>query len=64
MKEWMKRICPCFTLSGITLEKQYLFHGSVRFQLFIFFVSSQTLYNIHVTWFDWFLRWEGESAPH
>ncbi len=45
------------------LEKQYLFRGSVCFQL-VFLVSSKTLYNIHVTWFDWFLCREGDSAPH
>ncbi len=45
------------------LEKQYLFRGSVRFQL-IFLVSSKRLYDIHVTWFDRFLRREGASALH
>ncbi len=31
---------------------------------FFFFLSSKRLYDIHVTWFDWFLRREGDSAPH
>ncbi len=47
------------------IAKQYLFRDSVRFQLvFFFFVSSKRLYDIHVTWFDRFLRREGDSAPH
>ncbi len=47
----------------LRLEKQYLFRGLVHFQL-VFLVSSKRLYDIHVTWFDWFLRREGDSAPH
>ncbi len=52
----------CFSLR-LRLEKQYLFRGLVHFQL-VFLVSSKRLYDIHVTWFDWFLRREGDSAPH
>ncbi len=48
---------------GKALEKQYLFRSSVSFQL-IFLISSKRLYDIHVTWFDWFLRREGDSTPH
>ncbi len=35
------------------LEKHCLFRGSLCFQLIVL-VSSKRLYNIHVTWFDWF----------
>ncbi len=37
MKEWMQRICLCFTPSRIALaESTRLFHGSVRFLVFSF----------------------------
>ncbi len=53
MKEWMQRICLCFTLCRIVLvENAHLFRCSVRFLLFIFL--SKRLNDIHVTWFDWF----------
>ncbi len=50
------------SLSGVKVEKQYLFHGSVCFQhiFFCFFVSSKRLYDIHITWFDRFLCREGD----
>ncbi len=57
----------CFTVSWVALaESAHFFRGSVRFQQFFlcFFFSSKKLYYIHITWFDWFLRWEGDSAPH
>ncbi len=81
MKEWMKRICPCITPSWIMLAERawetvdYLFRGSVRFQL-IFFLSRafvKKLYNIHVTWFDRFvcrevtanrIKWNDHSCFH
>ncbi len=41
MKEWMKRICPSFTRSRITLvESAHLFHGSICFQLFFLFKNK------------------------
>ncbi len=46
------------------LEKQSL-PRLVRFQLVFFFVcffSNKRLYDIHVTWFDWFLCRDGDSA--
>ncbi len=43
------------------LEKQYLFRGSLCFQLVVL-VSSKRLYHIHVTRFDWFLRRKGDST--
>ncbi len=53
MKEWMQRSCLCFTPSRITpTESAHVFRGFVRFQLIFF--SSKGLYDIHVTWFDWF----------
>ncbi len=43
MKEWMKRICPSFTRSRITLvESAHLFHGSICFQLFFFLFKNKT----------------------
>ncbi len=63
MKEWMQCSYLCFTSSRIALaESAHLFRSSVRFQIFYF--SSKRLYNIHFTSFDWFLRREGDSAPH
>ncbi len=51
---------------GKCSEKQYLFQGLVRFQLFfvLFCLSSKRLYDIPVTWFDRFLRRDGDSVPH
>ncbi len=43
-------------------SRNSLFRCSVRFQLVFF--SNKRLYDIHVTWFDWFLRREGDSALH
>ncbi len=45
MKEWMKCICPnCFeSRSRKALEKQYLFRGSVCFQLVFFFFGLEPL---------------------
>ncbi len=45
------------------LEKQCLFRGSLCFQLVVF-VSSKRLYDIHITWFEWFLCREGDSTLH
>ncbi len=54
MKEWMKRICPCFTPSRIALMESARETVSLPrlvklSTLFFFLVSSKTLYNIHVT---------------
>ncbi len=44
-------------------------YSAARYMLstFSFFLSRalvKRLYHIHVTWFNWFLRREGDSAPH
>ncbi len=44
------------------LEKQCLFCGSLCFQLVFFSLLSKRLYNIHVTWFDWYLSRKGDST--
>ncbi len=59
--------CPCFTPSRIALaerarETVSLFRGSLCFNSFFFFVSSERLDDIHVTWFDRFLRRKGDST--
>ncbi len=59
---WNAFVCVSLRLesrSRKALKKQYLFRGSVRFQL-----KSKRLYGIHVTWFGWFLCRECDSAPH
>ncbi len=63
---WMKRNCPCFTPSRIvladsareTVSLSRLTMLSTHFCL----VSSKRPYDIHVTWFDWFLHRKGDST--
>ncbi len=45
------------------LEKQSL-PQLIRFQLVFFFFLKQETFDIHVTWFDWFLCREGDRALH
>ncbi len=50
----------CLESSSRAPEKEYLFRTlSTRF-----FCKSKRLYDIHVTWFGWFLRRERDSALH
>ncbi len=54
---WMKRICPCFTPSRIVLTEsaRETVSSAARYAFNSFFFSSnKRLYDIHVTWFDWF----------
>ncbi len=41
-------------------SRNSLFRGSVHFQLVYFIFSNKRLYDIHVTWFYWFLHREGD----
>ncbi len=60
--EWNTFVCVSLRLeSQKALEKQSHFRGSLCFQLVVL-ISSKRLYNIHVTWFDWFLRRKGDST--
>ncbi len=43
------------------LDRQYLFHGSLCFQLVVL-VSSKRLYHIHIAWFEWFLHCKGNDS--
>ncbi len=52
---------PLESHSRKALEKQCLFRGSLCFQL-VLLVSSKRLYYIHVTWFDRFLRRNGDDS--
>ncbi len=59
MNELMKHICPCFTPSQITLAESARETLSLPLLVMIstrFLVSRKRFYDIHVTWFDWFLR--------
>ncbi len=63
--EWNAFVCVSLcpeSRSRIALEKQYLFRGSLCFQL-VFFISSKRLYDIHVTWFDRFLHRKRARGP-
>ncbi len=51
MKEWMKRICLCFTPSWIALAES----ARETFLTLGFFVSCKRLYDVHVTWFEWLM---------
>ncbi len=63
MKEWIQRLCLCFTPSRIVIAgSAHLFHGSVSFQLFFF--SRKRLYDIHINDFYRFLRRESVTAHH
>ncbi len=70
MKKQMKCICPCFTPSRIAFAESgcetvsLLRLGMLSVILYIFFVSINRLFNIHITRFNWFLRREGDSTPH
>ncbi len=61
----MKRICPCFTPSQITLaegaREAVSLHGTLSTRFIFIFFSNKRLYDIHVTRF---LHRERDSAPH
>ncbi len=66
VEEWMKHICPCFSLSRIALAEGAREAVSLRGTLstrffFFFFFKNKRLYDIHVTRF---LHRERDSAPH
>ncbi len=48
LKEWIKRICPCFTPPRITLMES----APEALSLPRFFFSCKSLYDVHVTRFD------------
>ncbi len=47
IKEWMQRICLCFTPSRIALESAHLFRDSVRFQLVFFCARDIRIFKLH-----------------
>ncbi len=65
VEEWMKRICPCFTPSRITLaegaRETVSLRGKLSTRCFFCFFLNKRLYDIHVTIF---LHRERDSAPH
>ncbi len=65
MNELMKHICPCFNPSQITLAESARETLSLPLLVMIstnFLVSRKRFYDIHVTWFDWFLRRKGDGT--